>query len=84
MVGFGIKGGYEACRGFIDRVRLLSHTTNIGDTKTLVIHPASTTHRNMDEADRVAAGITGDFIRMSVGLEHSADLLAAIDAALGR
>lgn len=82
MVGFGLKGGYEACRRFIDKVELLSHTTNIGDTKTLVIHPASTTHRNMAPEARAAAGIGPDFIRMSVGLEHPEDLLAAIRAAL--
>lgn len=83
MVGFGLKGGFAACQKFIDKVELLSHTTNIGDTKTLVIHPASTTHRNMAEADRLAAGIGNDFVRMSVGLEHQADLLAAIDRAIG-
>ena len=82
MVGFGLKGGYEACKGFIDRVSLISHTTNIGDTKTLVIHPASTTHRNMDVSARAAAGIGDDFIRMSVGLENPDDLLRAIEAAL--
>jgi len=82
MVGFGLKGGYDACKGFIDRVSLISHTTNIGDTKTLVIHPASTTHRNMDASARAAAGIGDDFIRMSVGLENPDDLLRAIEAAL--
>ncbi len=82
VVGFGLKGGYEACKGFIDRVALISHTTNIGDTKTLVIHPASTTHRNMGASARAAAGIGDDFIRMSVGLEHPADLLRAIEDAL--
>jgi O-acetylhomoserine (thiol)-lyase len=82
VVGFGLAGGYEACKRFIDRVRLISHTTNIGDTKTLVIHPASTTHRNMGKDARAAAGIGDDFIRMSVGLEHPEDLLRAIEAAL--
>ncbi len=82
MIGFGLKGGFEACRSFIDRVRLVSHTTNIGDTKTLVIHPASTTHRNMDGEARRAAGIGDDFIRLSVGIEHRDDILAAITSAL--
>ncbi len=81
MVGFGLRGGYEACRGFIDRVRLVSHTTNIGDTKTLVIHPASTTHRNMDAAARRLAGIGEDFVRMSVGIEHWEDVYGALDEA---
>lgn len=82
MVGFGLKGGYPACKTFMEKVQILTHTTNIGDTKTLVIHPASTTHRNMAEADRIAAGIGNDFIRMSVGLEHGPDLREAIFAAL--
>jgi O-acetylhomoserine (thiol)-lyase len=83
VLGFGLKGGYEACRKFIDRIELISHTTNIGDTKTLVIHPASTTHRNMSPAERAAAGIGDDFLRLSVGLENPEDLLRAIDLALG-
>ena len=82
VLGFGLKGGYEACKRFIDGIKLISHTTNIGDTKTLVIHPASTTHRNMDAAARKAVGIGDDFIRMSVGLENREDLMRALDAAL--
>jgi O-acetylhomoserine (thiol)-lyase len=82
MIGFGLKGGYDACKSFIDRVELLSHSTNIGDTKTLIIHPASTTHRNMDSSDRLKAGIGDDFIRMSVGLENAADLLYAMEKAM--
>ncbi|HPS44566.1 MAG TPA: PLP-dependent transferase, partial [Treponemataceae bacterium] len=82
VLGFGLKGGYEACKRFIDGIELISHTTNIGDTKTLVIHPASTTHRNMDAAARKAVGIGDDFIRMSVGLENREDLMRALDAAL--
>lgn len=79
MVGFGLHGGFDACRRFIDRVTLLTHGTNIGDTKTLVIHPASTTHRNVPREQRLAAGIGDDFIRLSVGLESADDLLTAID-----
>ncbi|MGE5784552.1 MAG: O-acetylhomoserine aminocarboxypropyltransferase/cysteine synthase family protein [Myxococcales bacterium] len=82
MIGFGIKGGYEAGKRFIDQVKLLCHTTNIGDTKTLVIHPASTTHRNLTKAEREAAGIGDDFIRLSVGLEDPADLEYELDRAL--
>jgi O-acetylhomoserine (thiol)-lyase len=82
LLGFGLQGGYTACVRFIDRIRLLTHGTNIGDTKTLVIHPASTTHRNMALADRAAAGIGEDFLRVSVGLEHVDDLAAAIDEAI--
>jgi O-acetylhomoserine (thiol)-lyase len=78
MVGFGIKGGYDACKQFINNVKLLTHTTNIGDTKTLVIHPASTTHRNMSQEDRKKSGVTDDFIRVSVGLENIDDLLGEI------
>jgi O-acetylhomoserine (thiol)-lyase len=82
MLGFGLKGGYESCRKFIDNIKLLSHTTNIGDTKTLVIHPASTTHRNMTAAERQSAGITDDFIRMSVGIENADDIMMEIEKVL--
>jgi O-acetylhomoserine (thiol)-lyase len=83
VLGFGLDGGYDACKGFIDRVQLLSHTTNIGDTKTLVIHPASTTHANVDPDTRIKMGLGDDFIRMSVGLEDPTDLLNAIRKAIG-
>jgi O-acetylhomoserine (thiol)-lyase len=82
MIGFGPVGGFDACKRFIDRVELLTHGTNIGDTKTLVIHPASTTHRNVPREARLAAGISDDFVRLSVGLESAEDLLAEIDQAL--
>lgn len=82
MIGFGLKGGYEACKRFINNVKLLTHTTNIGDTKTLVIHPASTTHRNMSIEDRKKSGISDDFIRMSVGLENVNDLISEIGKAM--
>lgn len=84
MLGFGIKGGYDACRKFIDQVQLLSHCTNIGDTKTLVIHPASTTHRMLSPEERIASGITDDFIRVSVGLENADDLIREIESALSK
>ncbi|HEX3019907.1 MAG TPA: O-acetylhomoserine aminocarboxypropyltransferase/cysteine synthase family protein [Chitinispirillaceae bacterium] len=82
MIGFGLKGGYEACKKFINNIKLLTHTTNIGDTKTLVIHPASTTHRNMTTEERQKSGIYDDFIRMSVGLENVGDLIGEIEKAM--
>jgi O-acetylhomoserine (thiol)-lyase len=82
MLGFGLKGGYEMCRKMIGRIKLISHCTNIGDAKSLIIHPASTTHRNMTPLDRVTAGIGDDFIRLSVGLEEADDLYDALDEAI--
>ncbi|MBI2503477.1 MAG: O-acetylhomoserine aminocarboxypropyltransferase/cysteine synthase [Candidatus Latescibacteria bacterium] len=82
LVGFGIKGGLEAGRRFIDSVKLLSHLANIGDAKTLVIHPASTTHQQLTTAEQAETGVTPDYIRLSVGLEHVDDLKADIDQAL--
>jgi O-acetylhomoserine (thiol)-lyase len=82
LVGFGIKGGREAGKRFIDSVQLLSHVANIGDAKTLVIHPASTTHQQLTPEEQVATGVTDDFIRLSVGLENIEDIKADIDQAL--
>ena len=82
IVGFGISGGLEAGRRFIDSVKLLSHLANIGDAKTLVIHPASTTHQQLTPAEQESAGVTPDFIRLSVGLEDTGDIKADIDQAL--
>ncbi|WP_321428796.1 O-acetylhomoserine aminocarboxypropyltransferase/cysteine synthase family protein [uncultured Methanolobus sp.] len=82
ILGFGIKGGLEAGKKFIDSVELLSHLANIGDAKTLVIHPASTTHQQLTDDEKLATGVTDDFIRMSVGLEDVEDLIADIDQAL--
>ena len=82
LIGFGIKGGKEAGKRFIDSVQLLSHLANIGDAKTLAIHPASTTHRQLTEAEQLATGVTPDFIRLSVGLEHIDDIIEDIDQAL--
>ncbi|WP_406657550.1 O-acetylhomoserine aminocarboxypropyltransferase/cysteine synthase family protein [Methanolobus sp. ZRKC2] len=82
ILGFGIKGGLEAGRKFIDNVKLLSHLANIGDAKTLVIHPASTTHQQLTVEERKSTGVTDDFIRMSVGLEDVEDIIADIDQAL--
>lgn len=82
IIGFGIKGGIEASKKFIDNVKLLSHLANIGDAKSLVIHPASTTHQQLSEAEQFATGVTPDFIRLSIGIEDVNDIIADIDQAL--
>lgn len=82
IIGFGIKGGIEAGKRFIDNVKLLSHLANIGDAKSLVIHPASTTHQQLSEAEQLASGVTADFIRLSIGIEDAVDIMADIDQAL--
>jgi O-acetylhomoserine (thiol)-lyase len=82
LVGFGIKGGLAAGKKFIESVELLSHLANIGDTKSLVIHPASTTHQQLTEAEQAETGVTPDYIRLSVGLEDVADIEADLDQAL--
>ena len=82
VVVFGIQGGLEAGQRFIDGLRLFSHLANVGDAKSLAIHPASTTHSQLAEADRLSGGITPDLIRLSVGLEHIDDLLADLRSAL--
>jgi len=82
ILGFGIKGGVEAGKKFIDNLKLFSHLANIGDAKSLVIHPASTTHQQLTPAERVETGVTDDFVRLSVGLEHVDDLTADLDQAL--
>ena len=82
LVGFGIQGGLVAGRRFIDSVKLLSHVANIGDAKSLVIHPASTTHQQLTSSEQQETGVTEDYIRLSVGLEDVEDILADIDQAL--
>ena len=82
MLTFGIRGGLEAGRRFIERVQLFSHLANIGDAKSLVIHPASTTHAQLSEAEQAAGGVTPDMIRLSIGLEDIEDLLWDLDQAL--
>ncbi len=84
MMGFGIKGGLEAGRRFIDNVKLISLLANVGDAKTLVIHPASTTHQQLSVEEQRAAGVTDDFIRLSVGIEDVEDILEDLDQALNR
>lgn len=82
LVGFGIKGGLNAGKKFINSVKLLSHLANIGDAKTLVIHPASTTHQQLSEEERKRTGATDDFIRLSIGLEDINDIKEDIGQAL--
>ncbi len=82
ILGFGIRGGRTAGAKFIDSVQLASHLANIGDAKTLVIHPASTTHSQLTEKEHVEAGVTGDYIRVSVGIEDIRDICEDFDQAL--
>src|SRR5690349_4347645 len=82
LLNFGVKGGARAGERFIEAAQFMSHLANIGDAKTLVIHPASTTHRQMEEADQIKAGVTPDMVRMSVGIETLDDILWDIDQAL--
>jgi len=84
LVGFGIKGGLEAGKRFIESVKLLSHLANIGDAKSLVIHPASTTHQQLTVDERKSTGVTDDYIRLSIGLENITDIIADIDQALAK
>lgn len=82
MVVFGIKGGKEAGSKFIDSLKLLSHLANVGDAKSLAIHPATTTHSQLSEEAQRAGGITPDLVRLSIGLEHIDDIVADLDQAL--
>ncbi len=82
LLAFGVKGGMQAGVRFIESARFMSHLVNIGDTRTLISHPASTTHRQLDEAQQIAAGVLPDMVRISVGLEHIDDILWDIDQAL--
>ncbi len=84
IIGFGIKGGSQAGRRFIEGLELVSHLANIGDAKTLAIHPATTTHQQLTEEERLATGVTSDFIRLSIGIEHVGDIIADIGRALGK
>ena len=82
ILSFGIRGGREAGRRFIERLQVFSHLANVGDAKSLVIHPASTTHQQMDAAALKAAGIGEDLIRLSVGIEDISDLTDDLAQAL--
>jgi O-acetylhomoserine (thiol)-lyase len=84
LLAFGVKGGEAAGVRFIEAAQFMSHLVNIGDTRTLISHPASTTHRQLDEAQQRAAGVTPDMVRISVGLEHIDDILWDIDQSLAK
>jgi len=81
-MGFGIKGGVAAGKKFIDSLKLFSHLANVGDAKSLAIHPATTTHSQLNEDEMVTAGVTPDFVRLSIGLEDIDDILWDLDQAL--
>ncbi|EMI53102.1 Cys/Met metabolism, pyridoxal phosphate-dependent enzyme [Rhodopirellula sallentina SM41] len=82
ILGFGIKGGMEAGKKFINACKLCSHLANIGDAKTLVIHPASTTHQQLSEDEQRRAGVSPEYIRMSVGIEDADDIIDDLKQAL--
>ncbi|MGD0573019.1 MAG: homocysteine synthase [Sedimentisphaerales bacterium] len=82
ILGFGVKGGLEAGKKFIDSLELISHLANIGDAKTLAIHPATTTHQQLSPEEQTATGVTPDFVRLSIGIEHIDDIIADIEQAL--
>ncbi|BAY91117.1 MULTISPECIES: O-acetylhomoserine aminocarboxypropyltransferase/cysteine synthase family protein [unclassified Tolypothrix] len=84
VLNFGIKGGLEAGKTFINNVKLASHLANVGDAKTLVIHPASTTHQQLSDTEQVSAGVTPDLVRVSVGIEHIDDIKEDFEQAFGK
>ena len=79
---FGVKGGYEAGIKVVENVRLFSHLANVGDTRSLILHPASTTHRQLSDEQRIAAGAGPDVIRLSIGIESAEDIIRDLDEAL--
>jgi O-acetylhomoserine (thiol)-lyase len=84
IIGFGIKGGAEAGKKFINSLQLISHLANVGDAKSLAIHPATTTHQQLSAEEQLATGVTPDFIRLSIGIEHIDDIIADIEQALAQ
>jgi O-acetylhomoserine (thiol)-lyase len=84
LLSFGVKGGYEVGKKLVDEVRLASHLANLGDTKTLIIHPASTTHEQLRPEEKIAAGAPDELIRMSIGIEDAEDIIADLRQALER
>jgi O-acetylhomoserine (thiol)-lyase len=79
---FGVKGGYEAGKKVINSVRLFSHLANVGDARSLIIHPASTTHQQLSVEDQLAGGVSPDLIRLSIGLEDVEDIIWDLNQAL--
>ena len=84
LMGFEIKGGVEAGKKFIDALEMVYHVANIGDSRSLAIHPASTTHSQLNEEELLSAGVTPGYVRLSIGLEHVDDIIADIDQALAK
>ncbi len=84
ILGFGIKGGSDAGKKFIDSLELISHLANVGDAKSLAIHPATTTHQQLTAEEQLATGVTPDFIRLSIGIEHIDDIITDIEQALAK
>ena len=84
VLSFGVAGGFETAKGFINGVELASHLANVGDAKTLVIHPASTTHSQLSTAELESAGVKNDLIRVSVGIEHIDDIKADFETAFDK
>jgi O-acetylhomoserine (thiol)-lyase len=83
LVGFELKGGKEAGRKFIDALKLFYHVANIGDARSLAIHPATTTHSQLSPEEQSATGVSDNYVRLSVGIEHIDDIIADLDQALG-
>lgn len=84
LIGFELKGGKEAGQRFIDKLRMFYHVANIGDARSLAIHPATTTHSQLDETEQATSGVTPGYVRLSIGIEHIDDILADLDQALGQ
>lgn len=82
LVGFELKDGVEAGRRFIDALQLFYHVANIGDSRSLAIHPASTTHSQLSEQEQLAAGVSSGYVRLSIGIEHIDDIIGDLDGAL--
>jgi O-acetylhomoserine (thiol)-lyase len=84
MVVFGVKAGYDAAVKIIDNIKLFSHLANVGDAKSLILHPASTSHSQLSEKEQREGGLTPDLIRLSIGIEHIDDIIGALDEALAK
>ena len=82
IIGIELKDGIEAGRKFIDNLKLLYHVANIGDARSLAIHPASTTHSQLSEQEQIKAGVTPGYVRLAIGIEHKDDIIADISQAL--
>ena len=83
LVGIEVKGGVEAGKKFIEALKMFYHVANIGDARSLAIHPATTTHSQLTEEELLAAGVTPGYVRLSIGIEHPDDIIADLDQALG-